>query len=139
MLLRQVSCQSGLAQRHMVLCHAIYCKSPQRLWSAARPSLARPQRGGDGGGVWALHIVCTAEARVPPLATGSSPSSNLLQACACQRLFSCPRTPGTSCSRNNSSSQSWIFGALGFTTCFVASIMSVRVANGSIAIASSNM
>ena len=118
------------------------CSQP-RL--GARPSFARPQRGGDGGGVVALHVMSSAEARGPPPATGSSPSSNLLHACACQRLLSCPRTPGTSCSRHKSSSQAWIGlsflgGAVGPPTCgFITSNMSVRVANGSIAIDSSNM
>ena len=55
-----------------------------------------------------------------------------------QSVFSCPRAPGASCSARKASSITWIGSIFPFAF-LIASCMSVRVANGSMSIASSNM
>ena len=103
-----------------------------------QPRFARPQRGGVAGGVVALDIRLPAGARGPPPATGSSSSSNFTLAYLRQSVFSCPRAPGASCSARKASSITWIGSIFPFAF-LIASCMSVRVANGSMSIASSNM
>ena len=103
-----------------------------------QPRFARPQRGGVAGGVVALDIRLPAGARGPPPATGSSSSSNFTLAYLRQSAFSCPRAPGASCSERKVSRITWT-GSFLPVEFLIASCMSVRVANGSINIASSNM
>ena len=135
-LLRGRACT--LAHHGMVLFHVIYCRSPRCSRNATQPRFARPQRGGVAGGVVALDIMLPGGARDPPTTAGSSSSSNFTLACLRQSVFSCQHAPGASCSARKASSITWIGSIFPFAF-LIASCMSVRVANGSMSIASSNM
>jgi len=130
--------RAGLHIGTWFLFRVIYCKSPRCSRNATQPRFARPQRGGVAGGVVALDIMLPGGARDPPTAAGSSSSSNFTLAYLRQSAFSCPRAPGASCSERKVSRITWT-GSFFPVEFLIASCMLVRVANGSINIASSNM